>query len=318
MPNQKYQTEFTFNTYVDNVALFRPSDIYKLGSEDLKNLSNFHIYFVCKRPKITLQSENIRTKDNSVYLDCLLHLRGFKKPIMLEYKREYFPKEMSKIKASPYPHDSIIIENSAGDEAKVSLSLFLCSTCQKIKDLDISEIINMEVVYIGQSFSKNENRTILDRLSKHETIQKILASLSVQEPDSELFLFLFRYAQAQYILKVDGSEIPQVDDEVDSAHIERVINHSFSDSQQTSITEAGLIRYFQPEFNKIYKESFPSTNLEILRSCYQLDLCSVAVTVAAAEFGVNFFSAKVKPSLYHVANFDLHSPKLRKGFFAIT
>jgi hypothetical protein len=316
---QKYQTEFTFNTYPTQVALFRPSDIYGLGNSDLAKLSEFHIYFVCRRPKVTLLSETIRTNSKYIFLDTELHRLGAKNQICFKYERNgnTFPQKFSKIKASPYPHDLIIIENDAGEEAAQPVSFVIQGSVDQFSELGVSEISNMEVIYIGQSYSLNDNRTILDRLTKHETIQKILARQPIDNPDSELFLFLFKYDPAQYIIKIDGKEEPLVNDEVDSNHIKEVSEHIFTEAQQTSITEAALIRYFQPEFNKIYKESFPSTNLKILQSCYTLDLCSIAASLAATDFGVNFWSASIKTSAHHIAVFDLHSPDDRKGFFAL-
>ncbi|MFN7073900.1 hypothetical protein ACK4QV_20235, partial [Proteus mirabilis] len=48
-----------------------------------------------------------------------------------------------------------------------------------------------------------------------------------------------------------------------------------SEAERISLYEAALIRYFSPEYNKEFKDSFPSTNLKILQDCYNKDISAV-------------------------------------------
>jgi len=41
-----------------------------------------------------------------------------------------------------------------------------------------------------------------------------------------------------------------------------------NEAERTTLYEASLIRYFQPPFNKEFKNSFPSTNMKVLADCY--------------------------------------------------
>lgn len=170
------------------------------------------------------------------------------------------------------------------------------------------------VKYIGQAFGKDGSRSALDRLTKHETLQKIsllgapdgyrleLILLQV-EPDNQLITMFNPWAEN----RDNGSE-----------RITRGLDKLFNTSEQERVAlyEAALIRYFQPEFNKEFKDSFPSTNLKILQDCYDKDLAAVSAEIALDELPVTLYSEAIEPSNMHFAVHDLHTDEARRVFFA--
>ena len=52
-----------------------------------------------------------------------------------------------------------------------------------------------------------------------------------------------------------------------------------------------------------------------LQTAYRLDLCSVVTEIDTIEIGVRIWSENVPPKGHHMAQFDLHDPKERFGFF---
>lgn len=170
------------------------------------------------------------------------------------------------------------------------------------------------VKYIGQAFGKDGSRSALDRLTKHETLQKIsllgapegyrleLVLLQV-EPDNQLITMFNPWAEN----KEKGSE-----------RIKRGLDKLFntSEKERVALYEAALIRYFQPEFNIEFKDSFPSTNLKVLQDCYDKDLAAVSAEIVLDELPVTLYSEVVKPSDTHFAFYDLHSDEARRVFFA--
>jgi hypothetical protein len=91
-----------------------------------------------------------------------------------------------------------------------------------------------------------------------------------------------------------------------------------TEAERISLYEAALIRYFYPEFNKEFKDSFPSTNLKILQDCYKKDFSAVIAEICIDQLPFLLFSSEVKPSLYHIAKHDLHDDKSRRAFFALS
>lgn len=100
-----------------------------------------------------------------------------------------------------------------------------------------------------------------------------------------------------------------------NAGLDKLYNTSLQ--ERISIYEAALIRYFCPQYNKEFKDSFPSTNLKILQDCYKKDFSAVIAEINFDNLPFKIFSSSVKSSDSHMAIFDLHKDEARKLFFGI-
>lgn len=176
-----------------------------------------------------------------------------------------------------------------------------------------SNAVNFEVKYIGQAYGKDGSRNAIDRLLKHETLQKIalkgvpkgyrltLLLLAIQ-PNNQLFTVMNPFAKNSD----EGSQ-----------RIKSGLDKLFNTTEQERIAlyEAALIRYFYPEFNKEFKDSFPSTNLVILQDCYKKDFSAVVAEICIDDLPFRLYSSVVKPAVYHISKHDLHKDEERKIFF---
>ncbi|WP_238028032.1 MULTISPECIES: hypothetical protein [unclassified Photobacterium] len=88
-----------------------------------------------------------------------------------------------------------------------------------------------------------------------------------------------------------------------------------TEQERISLFEAALIRYFYPQFNKEFKDSFPSTNLKVLQDCYKKDFSAVFAEIFIDELPFKLRSEKVGVSHYHCAKHNLHIEKEREAFF---
>jgi hypothetical protein len=175
--------------------------------------------------------------------------------------------------------------------------------------------VNFEVKYIGQAYGKDGSRNAVDRLLKHETLQKIavkgipkgyrltLLLLAIQ-PNNQLFTIMNPFAK-------NTDEGP--------ARIKAGLDKLFDTTEQERITlyEASLIRYFYPEFNKEFKNSFPSTKLKVLQDCYEKDFSGVVAEISIDDFPFKLFSDIVPPKNDHIATHDLHKDDNRRMFFGL-
>ena len=180
---------------------------------------------------------------------------------------------------------------------------------------DKTDNINFEVKYVGQAYGKDGSRNAIDRLLKHETLQKIalkgvpvgyqlsLLLLAIQ-PNNQVFTMMNPFARNTE----DGSE-----------RIKDGLGKLFNTTEQERITlyEASLIRYFYPDFNKEFKDSFPSTNLKVLQDCYKKDFSGVIAEICIDELPFKLFSGNVKPRNYHIIEHDLHKDNMRSMFFSL-
>lgn len=175
--------------------------------------------------------------------------------------------------------------------------------------------VNFEVKYVGQAYGKDGSRSAIDRLLKHETLQRIalrgvpegyritLLLLSIQ-PNNQLITMMNPFAR----------DTASGKDRIRQG-LDKLFNTT--EEERVSLYEAALIRYFYPDFNKEFKDSFPSTNLKILRDCYDKDFSAVVAEICIDDLPYTLWSETVEPKHYHIAKHDLHKEEDRRMFFGL-
>lgn len=178
-----------------------------------------------------------------------------------------------------------------------------------------SGLLNFHVKYIGQAYGQDGSRNALDRLLKHETLQRI--SLLGTPDGHRLSLLLLSIEARSQLFTVFNPFAKNKDDEGERIRngIDKLYNTS--QAEQTTLFEASLIRYFYPEFNKEFKDSFPSTNLKVLRDCYEKDFSALIAEIWIEGLPFRLMSETVPPKSYHIAKHDLHRSEERKIFFGV-
>lgn len=174
--------------------------------------------------------------------------------------------------------------------------------------------IDFNILYIGQAYGADGSRNAIDRLKRHETLQKIslqgvpegfdlqLLLINVQ-PTTQLITFFNPFAEN----KDDG-------DERIEAGLEKLFGTD--EKERVSLFEAAFIRYFRPPFNEKFKDSFPSTNMSILKQCYKKDFSAVIAEIGLTDLPFALFSKARARQDHHIAAYDLHTEEERKVFFS--
>jgi hypothetical protein len=175
-----------------------------------------------------------------------------------------------------------------------------------------TDAINFEVKYVGQAYGQDGSRNAIDRLLKHETLQKI-ALKGVPEGYRLTLLLLAIEPNNQLITSINPFA---KNTQEGGTRIQQGLNKLFNttEEERISLYEAALIRYFYPEFNKEFKDSFPSTNLKILRNCYDKDFSAVVAEICIDDLPFRLWSSAVEPKLRHIAKHDLHKSEDRRMF----
>jgi hypothetical protein len=176
------------------------------------------------------------------------------------------------------------------------------------------DAVDFKVLYIGQAFGEDGSRNALDRLKKHETLQKI--ALKGIPDRYDLTVLMLAIEPANRLVTMFNPLA--LDKDRGSERIRKGLDKLFntSEAERTTLYEASLIRYFQPPFNKEFKNSFPSTNMKLLTDCYDKDFSALVAEICIDELPFKLFSDVVKRKRYHIAKHNLHVEEARRVFFA--
>lgn len=313
-PKRKYLSEFAVNLCSGRWLMISASQLMTGGSmkaDEKEVADNSHIYLICRRPIVSFSSGTFCYKNGFLSGHLNYRLEGNLTEIPFEIEFPLLDGAIN-LKLSKYPHREFSTYNQAGEEVR-----YLPATAMSMglgAHLKYKDLSNLEVLYIGQSYGDG-SRSAFDRLKSHSTLQKILAQSQYDFPDSEIFILTFEYAPYRVITQMDGRANEVITDHRDLERFHSILDNPLTEHQQICLVEAALIRYFQPQYNEIYKENFPDNKHKILESCYSLDFSSLVVEINTDELEFYLSSNTVDAKQHHIAKIDILDPASRWGFF---
>jgi hypothetical protein len=173
----------------------------------------------------------------------------------------------------------------------------------------------LEVLYVGQAYGADGSRTAVDRIQKHETLQAIYSEAMARSPHMDIWIALWSFT-SRVVTAIDGrwSQYGTTTEE-DDKHIEHVLANPVTEQQEINFTEAALIRYFKPAYNKMFKNNFPSPAHTTYRDCYNLDINSILLELNTEIFNGPLWSVAIQKSFHHIIEYQFHSPTDRRSMF---
>ncbi len=273
-------------------SIYDPTLIDRFG----KGVKDCHIYLIGYVPKIDLK--NVRQDGLEVIFD--LESLGVEYPISFSIPKGVSLEEEGGL---------WLLSDGSGNRYGPSPQQLTQALVQQHGGM------SFEIVYVGQAYGTDGSRHAIDRLRKHETLQKI--ALKGAPAGYRLQLLLLEVHPSNRIFTSINSwaqDASQSDERIKSG-----LDKLFDSSERERITlyEAALISYFKPPYNKEFKNSFPSTNLKVLADCYDKDFSSVIAEIFLDDFHYLLWSKSVEKRFFHIVNIDLHTEKERRVFFAV-
>lgn len=321
MVTRKYLSEGTLELFSSGATVIQPTDIYHLTKDDdiREALTGCNLYLIARRPRISIATDTLRVENNHVAGHFLVQFGH-------DYERFPFKNTLkiadyiTSVQAPGYPQDGIYYQAITGEIVKMPIFRFMVDC-----EYDLDGYDDLEVLYVGQGYGTEGERLALDRLQDHKTLQRILADTLHKQPDHEVLLLLFRYEHYKKHSSTGGdfSVEPTATDKESINHIHDVMDSRFSRKNRVSLAEAGLIRYFEPKYNKIYKKTFPSEKHKVLEELLKLDISGLIVQMDTGNIKTNLYSDKVKPvtgmfselhPYVHIAKIPLYSKEERESF----
>lgn len=314
---RQYLSEFSVNLCTSNWLLVTAAQLTSGGTmvpSDKDIADHCHIYVICRHPSLRFDPQTFNYSDTVAKGELIYRAAGTEHRIAFSAPFPLLDGATS-VALSPYPHRDLRTFDPQGKTIRY-LPASALSFGQGLH-LTRPDLANLEVLYVGQAFAAG-NRSAFERLQSHSTLQKILAEASYSYPDDEVLIAMFQYEPYRVMTLFDGAAKGVIKGHKDTGRFINIMDHPLKQSQQVSLAEAALIRYFSPKYNKVYKASFPSSKQRVLESCYKLDFSGLSVEIDTEDLRFRLYSENVKPAMHHIANIDLTSKSNRAGFFFFT
>jgi len=284
VPNRKFFTEMSVSLFTQDFRIFPADQIHNdLAAEESGLFNDMHIYLICKRPRFCFDPLNLRFDGRKC--SGQITYRIGENNLYLPFSFDVTDTQIDRMEVEPYPHSNIQSYDHLGQAYKF-FPAYIVFISSHITDLALR---SFEVLYVGQSFAEG-TRNAFDRLKNHSTLQKILARGPKEFPDDEISIITFDFAPYRIYSSFDGRSKSDISDERDNERWRKAHSAALDTQTQISLAEAGLIRYFDPKYNRMYRKSFPKFNQKILDKCYYLDFIALVVEINVEDSGTPIFS----------------------------
>lgn len=291
-------------------AIFRQAEIDEAEAQAARDQLSPHIYMVTRRPRITVDPSSIKITAETISGSLLQNDRGVTSRHEWTRRNDFGSTDLKlDIK---YPFTQLGISRPGGKFAVIDASVLLAH-CTATRDPPYSSNwLDLEVLYVGQSFGGTGELSAFGRLRTHSTLQKIYADSVQTRPDADIWLVVFNFEET----KLARIEASNGDANAEVARILGFMEGSMSLQHKINFTEAALIRYLQPEYNTTFKDRFPSPTHSSYSECFEMDLNSVVAEMQTLEVGTRFGTATRPPAFAHIAAFQLPSTAERRSMFS--
>ena len=271
-----------------------------------------NLYFVLKRPKVSVDPKSVKIEGKKVTFSFKIHQQ--EKHSIINLGIELVNATTGIEFKTEYPYNLFTIS----DKEKVLLVTRPSTIIDNVEEEFINQIpaLDYEILYIGQAYGKDGKRTAIDRLSSHETVQKIYTHSLTQNPDSDICFMLAKFTQDS-MLFVSGSEsivVSEKNQKIENERVKHVFKNnglSFSEKQRINFTEAALIKFFEPKYNIEFKNCFPSQRHKSYSECYNLDVRGISIELDTSELNRKLFTKKIKRNFHHMKIFEFKSDEDR-------
>ncbi len=295
---RKFMAEAGLHLFSGGASVLRPCDLYQhQKNEKIREaLEGCNIYVIGRRRRISVCPHSLRVSGGLLYGNFRLHGDEFTyEEFPFSQKHHLFDDEGAQWNfidaATPnvFGHD-VVVADQLYRKANIPAHVLIANSRHSL-----GRNTNLEVLYIGQGYGQTGKRLAIDRLSKHSTLQRILAESAEQNPHDEILLLMFRYEHSNNIISTAGdfSVEPTASQEEEVQHLMKVRDIRLDRKTRITLAEAALINHFKPKYNIMHKDSFRTENskkLKTLKKLFSLDLTGLIVEINTANFGSQLFS----------------------------
>lgn len=310
MRRRKYFTEHGINMVSGWILLLQQGHLDEVGPFVERTGASFHIYMICRRPRLTVDPASVQL--DSDYLSGTFYAHHGEEVEERGFKIHNLTGSSDLIFSSSYPYTEFSVVD--GDAKHISSGVFAHLV---LMDGRHTDLVDLEVLYIGQAYGQGGSRTASDRLAGHSTLQRIYSEVMRNTPHQEVWLVLCEFEPLLLSFFDPRADEYETTEDEDKEHTREVLCAGINEHHAINFTEAALIRYFQPRYNSVFKDSFPSQSHSTYAECYKLDLNAICVEVNTEALYCRLWSNSTQKPWIHFARFPLHTREERRSIFDI-
>lgn len=213
MKKYKYSSEGAIDIFLSTYQILQQNEL-KYFSENQRifnNINPCNIYFILKRPKITVNPDYLKVNINSIELMYYIQIQDNKESRLIQIPNKDKTENIKLTSEYPYNYFSLIINDVFLDSYKAS-ALVDQIQFQTPKE---EKLLDYEVLYIGQSFDENDIRIPINRLSSHSTLQLIYSEAISRNPDCDIWIMLTAFSQKNIATTKGNVKIPKENEAID-------------------------------------------------------------------------------------------------------
>ncbi|MGG0459725.1 hypothetical protein [Priestia aryabhattai] len=268
--NTKCMPDYGLQTWAYHLSMSYPFDLDYLSPDDRR----YNIYVATLIPKLNIDEHSVQFFEDYIRFDVIvgtgehtsretLDISIFSDD-MPEFDHRKFEFEYEK------PRKAMVF--TGWEKGPIELNLL------HIYREDSKYYLDTEAVYIGQAFGENGERLPAEELMSDPILQKLEADLLSEYPEKDLALLLLEF-KSQLLEEIDSQDEDLLELQEITKNPPLELNNQIIDA-----TEAALINYFKPEYNKKLHNDFP--NVED----HGLHYCSATVQMHPDIMGLKLFS----------------------------
>lgn len=216
---RKYQTEFVLNVYSSDPLLVPPHNLEKIkddSKEVREQAERSNIYLILSRPRVSIVPNSIEIGETKITGKVAVQCQA--EQVIRDFSiRGPLPEGAEGLIVSDYPHTKMHLldkDNNVVFTLPVTYML-------RFMDVNLDGLDDFEVAYVGQAFGKSGNRSAVERLASHSTLQKILSDISANEPHKEIVLALYQFQFHRFIISMDGINPAEISGDRDKEQYRR-------------------------------------------------------------------------------------------------
>jgi len=315
-----HEIEALLELFSTDPFIFRPAELYQIDGQLRSELQKYNIYLVGRRPRISLLPDSLSLNLSKQYINGVFTVNlGLEiKQIPFKYEN-IFNLPITAIENIKYPFDHLrfVLDDKHPMQIRMHDVIRLSSS-------NLEPFSDLKIEYVGQSFGEDGNSDAIDRLigktgkQGHGSLQKVLADINANNPESEVYILLYSYSFYKKVTIAGAGPEPKVPFEESPDRIDEMLNATVPRKNRIDLVEASLIRYFQPQYNDIYKKTFPKVTHDILKTLFDLDITGLSTSMSVNEHNIRLYSEKVSPSDQHLSMYSILKDKDRASFLDLS